>query len=133
MALISILLLLVATAGHAADLPTGIWYHEGQPDDPNLVSVHELHADGTYRFEFRRYERCEIVYSNVEEGRWEREGDVITTIAESVHGYLVSYTNQYIVEAESETEMRIRHLENDHLYIERRLEQAEFPGCFWGT
>ncbi|MEY4878798.1 MAG: hypothetical protein RJB62_266 [Pseudomonadota bacterium] len=113
--------------------PVGLWYGEGQPHDPNILYLDQFGADGTFRSEFRRYERCEIVWQQVEEGRWNMEGDLIITIIDKVNGIPALGYQEYIVEELLENEIRLRHTETEFLFIERRIDRLEFPGCFIGS
>jgi hypothetical protein len=113
--------------------PIGIWYGEGQPHDPNIVYVDQFNEDGSFRSEFRRYEQCEIVWQQVEEGIWFEKDDLIVTIIDTVNGEPAIGYQEYRNEGEGEFEIRLRHLETEFLFIERRVDRAEFPGCFWGS
>ncbi len=120
-------------AGAAAANPVGMWYGEGQPHDPNILYLDHFSEDGTFRSEFRRYERCEIVWQQFEEGRWNQEDDKIITIIDQVNGYPARGYQEYVIEELSENEIRLRHTETEFLFIERRIDRLEFPGCYMGS
>jgi hypothetical protein len=40
---------------------------------------------------------------------------------------------EYRNEGQSENEIRLRHLETDYLFIERRIDRFEFPACWIGS
>jgi hypothetical protein len=119
--------------GAANANPAGIWYGEGQPHDPNILYLDQFNEDGTFRSEFRKYDRCEIVWHQVEEGQWNQEGDVITTVTYKANGVPVLGFQEYRIEGQTENEIRLRHLETDYLFIERRIDIFEFPACWMGS
>ncbi len=127
----TVVLSLAASA--AAANPAGLCVGEGQPHDPEIISYDAFNADGTFRFEFRKYDDCEIVYHTIEEGSWIREGDLITTQIHKLDGKPAFYSHVYRYEFESDEEMRVRHLGMGDLYVERRVDSFEFPACWFGS
>ena len=113
--------------------PVGLWVGEGQPHDPEIISYDAFSADGTFRFEFRKYDDCEIVYHSIEEGSWIREGDLITTHIYKLNGKPTFYSHVYRYEFESDEEIHVRHLGMGDLYVERRVDSFEFPACWFGS
>jgi hypothetical protein len=124
---------LCAWAGTATANPVGLWYGEGQPHDPNILYLDQFNEDGTFRSEFRRYDRCEIVWQQVEEGRWNQDGDLIITLTDTVNGQSMLGYQEYRNEGQTENEIRLRHLETDYLFVERRIDSFEFPACWIGS
>jgi len=117
----------------AAASAVGMWYGEGQPHEPNIIYIDEFKEDGTFRSEFRIYDRCEISWRQAEEGRWTQDGDTIITIIERVNGYPLAGYQEYTVEGLEENVIRLRHGETNYLFIERRIDRFEFPACFIGS
>lgn len=67
-------LALVTTAAVAA-MPTtqqiaGVWYEEAHYDGARVISIADFHADGTYRFLFRRCLDAHQEQDTVETGHW---------------------------------------------------------------
>ena len=125
------LLLLIATS--AAANPVGVWFSTGQPHDPEMITRDQFNADGTFRFEHRKYRDCELVYRAVEEGHWAQDGNILTTDIESINGAPVSYSHRYRYEAKDENEMHLYHFELDYLYVERRDENFQSRDCWAGA
>jgi hypothetical protein len=111
----------------------GIWYGEGQPHDPNILYLDQFNEDGTFKSEFRKYDRCEVVWQQIEEGQWNEDGDLITTVTYKSNGVPVLGYQEYRNEGQTENEIRLRHLESDYLFIERRIDVFEFPACWIGS
>jgi hypothetical protein len=130
--MLSIAILSLLASGATAN-PAGLWYGEGQPHDPNILYLDQFNADGTFRSEFRKYERCEIVWVQVEEGRWNLDGDLVVTLTDMVNGRSTSGYQIYRNEGQTENEIRLRHLETDYLFVERRIDSFEFPACWIGS
>ena len=128
----SVVIFSFATSAAAAN-PIGLWYGEGQPHDPNILYLDQFNEDGTFRSEFRKYERCEIVWQQVEEGRWNQDGDLVITVTDTVNGRPSLGYQEYRNEGQAENEIRLRHLETDYLFVERRIDSFEFPACWIGS
>ena len=124
-------MLFAATSADAS--PVGLWYSAGQPHDPDIVTRDQFNADGTFRFEHRKYKGCELVYRAVEEGHWVQEGDVLTTHTERINGSPISYSHRFRYEAKSENEMHLYHFELNYLYVERRDENFQSRDCWAGV
>ena len=125
--------LTVLGADTATANPVGLWYGEGQPHDPNILYLDQFNEDGTFRSEFRKYERCEVVWQQVESGRWNQDGDLVITVTDTVNGMAALGYQEYRNEGQSENEIRLRHLETNYLFIERRIDSFEFPACWIGS
>lgn len=70
-----VVLALVSTAALAAAPTTqqivGVWYEEAHYDGARVISIADFHADGSYRFLFRRCpDASRSEDDNVETGRW---------------------------------------------------------------
>lgn len=131
-AILSVVIYSVAPLTAAANL-VGLWYGEGQPHDPNILYLDQFNEDGTFRSEFRRYERCEVVWQQVELGRWNEDGDLIITLTDTVNGISSLGYQTYRNEGQTENEIRLRHIETDYLFVERRIDSFEFPACWIGS
>jgi hypothetical protein len=129
--LLSVLLLFAASAANAS--PVGLWYCIGQPHDPEIVTRDEFNDNGTFRFEYRKYEDCELVFRAVEEGHWIQEGDVVTTYVESLDGQPTFYFHRYLYTQVSDGEMHLYHPEIDHLFVERRDDRFQAHDCWVGA
>jgi len=131
-------LALLASSVAYAD-PVGIWYGEGQPQDPDILYLDQFNEDGTFKSEFRKYDRCEVLWRQIEEGRWSQEGDVIITHTHSLNGIallpeeIAKAKQEYRVESASSTKLELRHLESDYLFVEYRFPSFEFFVCGVGS
>ena len=69
--LMAALVFAASTAPLAAE-PTfvGIWYSAFQPDEPNVMSLIEFKADGTFYEEFRKCQNGDFVGYQTESGTW---------------------------------------------------------------
>lgn len=69
------LALMFAALPAAAAAPTtqqvvGVWYEEAHYDGSRVISIADFHADGTYKFLFRRCLGVGREQNTVETGRW---------------------------------------------------------------
>jgi hypothetical protein len=124
---------LLQGAASLAESVVGIWYGKGQPDDPEIVYLDFFGADGSFLSEFRKYERCEIVWQQVESGTWSMEGNVQKIVKSSVNDQPTHAEQEYVIEDVTEREIRARHVGTDYLFVERRVERFEFPNCNVGV
>jgi hypothetical protein len=138
-ALAAILLVFACAAlplpAQAASAPAlvGIWYGKGQPEDPDMVYLDYFAADGSFISTFRKYERCTVVWEQVEAGTWSIAGNVQSTVKTSVNGMPIHSPQDYRVESVTPRELRVRHIGTEYLFVERRLDRYEFPNCWTGV
>src|ERR1051326_7027085 len=64
----------------------GIWFSAFQPDEPNVMSLIEFNADGTFREEFRKCANGDFIGYQTESGTWSVVGDVEHVRAEEING-----------------------------------------------
>src|SRR5262249_15885260 len=64
----------------------GIWFSAFQPDEPNVMSLIEFNADGTFREEFRKCDNGDFVGYQTESGTWSVAGDVEHIKANRING-----------------------------------------------
>ena len=128
-ALLFVPLLAMSAAHAAAPSLSGIWYGEGQPDDPNIVYIDYFGPDGTFISEFRKYEGCKIVSDHVESGTWTSEGKVQHLVTTQINGKPVHFTHSYTIELLTETQVRARLHENGYLFVQQRVDRFAFPNC----
>lgn len=122
-----------ASAANASASLTGIWYGEGQPDDPNIVYLDYFAPNGTFISEFRKYEGCKILSDHVESGTWVSQGKVQRLVTTQVNGKPVHFEHAYIIEKLTETEVHARLQNNGFLFVEQRIDRFQFPSCFRGV
>jgi hypothetical protein len=125
------LLLFAATSAQAS--PVGLWYCIGQPHDPDIVTQDQFNEDGTFRFEYRKYEDCKLVYRAVELGHWTQEGDVVSTYIETLDGKPAFYVHRYIYAAVNENEMHLHHIGIDYTFVERHDDRFQASDCWVGA
>jgi hypothetical protein len=136
----AVLLLLtatIATPAAAADEPSlvGIWYSAFQPDEPDVMSLIEFRADGTFREEFRKCQDGHAVGKQLESGMWSVTDGMEHTVTDMINGDAVQVEDVYRIESLTPTERRIRmeSKDQDYEFVGHRVETFEFPDCFTGT
>jgi len=112
---------------------TGIWYGEGQPDDPNVVYLDYFAPDGTFISEFRKYENCKVVGDSVQSGTWTSEGKVQHMVTTQIDGMPAHFEHSYTIELLNDREVHARLQQNGFLFVEQRIDRFEFPNCFRGV
>src|SRR5882672_5635461 len=77
-----------ALSAAAAAEPTmvGIWFSPFQPDEPNVMSLIEFKADGTFQEEFRKCDNGEFIGFQTEAGDWSVSNDVEHITAKLING-----------------------------------------------
>jgi hypothetical protein len=118
----------------AAD-PTlvGIWYSPFQPDEPNVMSLIEFRADGTFREEFRKCDGGNFVGYQTESGTWSVTGDIEQIIADQINGDAAKIEGSYKILILTDTERRIRLDPQGYVFIGHRVQNFEFPDCATGA
>ena len=128
------LTLLAAAPAFAAE-PTfvGIWYSAGQPDEPGVMSLIEFKADGTYREEFRKCEKGEVVAFQTQSGRWSVENGVEKTMTDMINGETAKVEDTYRIELLTQTQRRIRMESQNLVFNSIRVDEFRFPDCATGA
>ncbi|HMI98122.1 MAG TPA: lipocalin family protein [Micropepsaceae bacterium] len=118
----------------AAD-PTlvGIWYSPFQPDEPNVMSLIEFRADGTFREEFRKCDDGNFVGYQTESGTWSVTGDIELIVADQINGDAAKVEGNYKILTLTDTERRIRLDPQGYVFIGHRVQNFEFPDCANGA
>jgi len=111
----------------------GIWYSPFQPDEPNVMSMIEFNADGTFHEEFRKCEKGEFVGYYTESGTWSVMGDVEHINADKINGDSAKAEADYTIMMLTETERRIRIEPQGLVFIGHRVTNFKFPNCATGT
>jgi hypothetical protein len=121
----------------AADEPSlvGIWYSAFQPDEPDVMSLIEFRADGTFREEFRKCRSGDVVGKQFESGTWSVADGTEHTVTDTINGDAAQVEDSYRIESLTPTERRIRmeSKDQDYEFVGHRVETFEFPDCFTGT
>jgi len=118
----------------AAD-PTlvGIWFSPFQPDEPNVMSLIEFRADGTFREEFRKCDDGNFVGYQTESGTWTVTGDIEEIVADQINGDAAKVEGSYKILTLTDTERRIRLDPQGYVFIGHRVENFKFPDCPTGA
>jgi hypothetical protein len=111
----------------------GTWYGIGEPDDPSISYIDSYLPDGTYRAEFRKCVRNEVVWHERHTGRWSLRNGVLQMLTETIEGKPMPYENNYRIEQSSPDEFHARLTDSGFLFIEKRIPKAEFPPCYVGA
>jgi hypothetical protein len=132
-ALLIVPFLTISQARAAAPSLAGIWYGEGQPDDPNIVYLDYFGSDGTFISEFRKYEGCKVIEDHVESGTWTSKGKVQYLVTTQINGKPAHFEHSYTIELLTDTQVRARLQMNGYLFVEQRIDRFQFPNCFRGV
>jgi len=111
----------------------GIWYSPFQPDEPNVMSLIEFRADGTFREEFRKCDDGNFVGYQTESGTWSVTGDLEEIVADQINGDMAKVEGSYKILALTDTERRIRLDPQGYVFIGHRVQNFEFPDCATGA
>lgn len=130
-----VLLLAAAVPVGAAEATSmvGIWYSAFQPDEPGVMSLIEFEADGTFREEFRKCEKGEVVGAYFESGKWSLKDGIERITIDKINGDPTRVEDEYTVEMLTETERRIKLEKQNLTFTSRRIAKFEFPDCATGT
>ena len=127
-------LILMAALSCAAPLRAqpsfvGIWYSANQPDEPDVMSMIEFKADGTFYEEFRKCENGSVVGYQFESGTWSVMDGIERLRVDRMNGSAVRIEGTYEIEALTESERRIRMVPEGLVFISHRVSKFEFPDC----
>jgi hypothetical protein len=119
---------------HAAEPDfVGIWFSPNQPDEPGVMSLIEFKADGTFREEFRKCEKGEVVGFQTQSGTWSLENGIEKTVTDRINGEETRVEDTYRVELLTLTQRRIRMEGMDLGFSSIRVEEFRFPECAMGA
>ena len=111
----------------------GIWYSPFQPDEPNVMSLIEFRADGTFREEFRKCDNGDVVGYQTESGTWSVSGNVEHIVADRINGDRTQVESTYDITMLTDSERRIRLDPQGYIFIGHKVTKFEFPDCATGT
>jgi hypothetical protein len=124
-------ILVLALSAPAIAEPTlvGIWYSPFQPDEPNVMSLIEFEADGTFHEEFRKCAAGDFIGYQTESGTWSVSGDVEHVAADMINGERAQVENDYKIVMLTDTQRRIQLEPQGLVFIGHRVMSFEFPDC----
>jgi hypothetical protein len=135
---VSIFFLLIAllpSLAHASSLE-GSWYGKGyQPlVGKTMQWISIIRSDGSYSVEFREYRKCQLVFVQVEEGRWTVSGDIETNKTITINGKPVRdehyFTDTYKILQLDDHKKRVIHEKTQQEWtLERVDKDFIFPAC----
>ena len=111
----------------------GIWYSTGQPFDPNVVSLTDFRADGTFTAEFRKYDGCRVTFDQRESGTWTTGAGSKRMITLKVNGQPAYFDDEYKIEQLTDAEQRIYSAKLNYVFVEQRVQKFQFPACYYGV
>ncbi|HXJ00630.1 MAG TPA: lipocalin family protein [Micropepsaceae bacterium] len=111
----------------------GIWFSPFQPDEPNVMSLIEFKADGTFHEEFRKCDKGDFVGFQTEAGTWSVNNDVEHINANVINGDPATAQADYKIVSLTDTERRIRMDPQGYIFVGHRVTDFEFPECATGT
>jgi hypothetical protein len=121
-------LLFAASPALAQGWMIGTWFgHE--PDNPNIMYIDRMRADGTWRGEYRTCNRGKpIDRSNT--GRWSMKGDLLVLDVQMVDGRRDPYTDPYRMLAHSPTTQKYVSLRSVGVFTPQRMaDDFQMPSC----
>lgn len=107
----------------------GTWFGRGQPDDRLSMYIDRMHADGSWRGEYRAclYGRP---IDQVQTGRWTLEGDRLLLHVETVDGVRAPRTDVYRMLAHDAHAQKYIALPTGFAYTPMRVEDSyQMPPC----
>jgi hypothetical protein len=107
----------------------GIWYSPFQPDEPNVMSLIEFNADGTFHEEFRKCADGDFVGYQTESGTWSVMGDVEHLKADQINGSAATAEADYTILMLTDAERRIRMDPQGYVFVGHRVLKFDFPDC----
>ena len=133
--LLSAAVILCGSAMPSVAEPTlvGIWYSPFQPDEPNVMSLIEFRADGTFREEFRKCADGNFVGYQTESGTWSVTGDIEQLVSNQINGDAAKVEGNYKILILTDTERRIRLDPQGYVFVGHRVDKFEFPDCATGA
>src|SRR5215469_269645 len=93
--LLASLVLMLATPANAASYMVGTWFGLGQPGDPESMYIDRMHADGSWRGEYRTCVKGRPPLDQVQEGHWALQGDTLSLRVDTVNGMRAPRTDLY--------------------------------------
>jgi len=123
--------IIVAVPALAEPNFVGIWYSAYQPDEPNVISLIEFKADGTFYEEFRKCSDGDFVGYQFESGTWSVMDGIERVMVKMINGDAANVEDTYAVELLTDSERRIRM--DDRTFVSHRVERFEFPQCPTGA
>jgi hypothetical protein len=130
-----VLIALSGVSAYASGEPSlvGIWYSAGQPDEPNVMSLIEFMADGTFREEFRKCEDGKTVGFQFQSGTWSVENGVEHTVTTMINGEASKVEDIYRIDLLTDTQRRIRMEPQGYVFSSLRVSEFTFPDCASGA
>ncbi len=107
----------------------GIWFSPFQPDEPNVMSLIEFNADGTFREEFRKCADGDFVGYQTESGTWSVAGEVEHIRASEINGTPAVAEADYKIVMLTDSERRIRMDPQGYEFVGHRVLKFDFPEC----
>jgi hypothetical protein len=107
----------------------GIWYSPFQPDEPNVMSLIEFQADGTFHEEFRKCADGDFIGYQTESGTWSVMGDVEHIKADRINGTAATAEADYKIVMLTDSERRIRMEPKGYIFVGHRVLAFDFPDC----
>ena len=111
----------------------GIWYSPYQPDEPNVMSLIEFRADGTFHEEFRKCDDGNFIGYQTESGTWSVMGDLEQIVTDRINGDPAKVEGSYKILVLTDFERRIRLEPQGYVFIGHRVQNFEFPDCANGA
>jgi len=135
LAVLVLIALMREASAYASGEPSlvGIWYSAGQPDEPNVMSLIEFMADGTFREEFRKCENAMVVGYQFQSGTWSVENGVEHTLTVMINGEPSKVEDAYHIELLTDTQRRIRLQPQGYVFSSLKVSEFAFPDCASGA
>lgn len=107
----------------------GTWFGRGQPGDALSMYIDRMRADGRWRGEYRACRHGKAL-DQVQQGRWEMEGDRLLLHIQTVDGQAMARTDAYRMLAHDARAQRYIALPSGFAYTPRRVaDDYRMPSC----
>ncbi len=108
---------------------TGTWYEEGQPNDPNVLTVMHLDPSGRFDVHFRMCHGRDQS-DDVESGMWLYDKGVLDIVTLNVNGLSSYRDDKYDTVSLSANKFVYRHEATGYVFSDIKVDaKSEVPSC----
>ena len=119
----------VAAAPAPQSSVTGYWYEEGQPDDPNVLTIMHLDPNGRFDVHFR-FCHAGKESDDVESGVWVYANGVLDVLTLAANGQAIYHDDKYDTVSLDAKEFVYRYRTTGYVFSDSRIDPtSELPSC----
>ena len=129
--LLASLILMLAEPASAASYMVGTWFGRGQPEDQESMYIDRMHADGSWRGEYRTCPRGKLKpLDQIQQGHWSLAGDMLSLRVDTVNGKRAPRTDFYKMLAHTATTQKYLSMGWNYPYTpQRERDDFQMPSC----